>query len=339
MEIVGIDIGFGFTKATNGREFRIFKSVYGDATDLQFREQIFNHPSAEEHLHVELDGAAYFVGELAERQSVERFYTLDQKQFVNTFTKILALTALSRMVERQNPVKLVAGLPISHYRRYKDDLTKILAGQHKLSALDRGGKPKETVIRIAEVKVVPQPFGSMLNLMLNDTGEIADTRFMKEKIGIIDVGFRTTDYTVADKTRYSERGSNTADTGISRAFTAIATKLQERSGVNVEVYRLYKAVETGSIKIRGKDYDLKKIAEQALSQLGATVATDANRLWSDDWDIDSVIVTGGGGNVLLPYIRPHLHGEVLPVDTGMDARLNNVRGYFKYGKHLWARPR
>ena len=36
-------------------------------------------------------------------------------------------------------------------------------------------------------------------------------------IGIIDIGFRTCDCTIADKTRYSERGSQTTESGIAKA--------------------------------------------------------------------------------------------------------------------------
>jgi plasmid segregation protein ParM len=34
MEVLGIDIGFGFTKATNGKETMIFKSIFGDAAEI-----------------------------------------------------------------------------------------------------------------------------------------------------------------------------------------------------------------------------------------------------------------------------------------------------------------
>ena len=34
-QILGIDIGFGFTNATNGRDTIIFKSLSGDANDIQ----------------------------------------------------------------------------------------------------------------------------------------------------------------------------------------------------------------------------------------------------------------------------------------------------------------
>ncbi len=337
MEVIGLDIGFGYTKATNGQRFIVFKSVYGEASELQFREQLLSDPDEEEYLHLEIDDHNYFVGELAERQSVERYFTLDQSQFVAEFTKVLALTPLSQMVERQEPVKLVAGLPISHYRRHRSELINILKGQHPLVIINKNGEREDSVVRVSDVKVVPQPFGTVMNLMLSDLGEVRDRRFLGEKIGVIDVGFRTTDYTIADRTRYSERGSKTTDTGISRAYATIAAKLQESSGINVELYRLYNAVDRGSIKIHGKRYDLKLVKEHAFSQLASQIATDANRLWANDWDIDRVMITGGGGAVLAPFMSSHLKGEIMPVEPGTDTRLNNVRGYWKYGKRLWTR--
>ena len=34
MKVIGIDIGFGFTKATNGRDAVIFKSIFGEASEF-----------------------------------------------------------------------------------------------------------------------------------------------------------------------------------------------------------------------------------------------------------------------------------------------------------------
>ena len=175
----------------------------------------------------------------------------------------------------------------------------------------------------------------MFNLMLNDIGKPASQRFVTEKIGIIDVGFRTADYTVSDKTRYSERGSQSSDAGISLAFSAIANALMEKSGVSVELYRLYDAVGKGSIKIKGKRYDITKLVQQAFSGLASRIATEVNRLWADDWDIDAVVLTGGGGAVLAPYLQSLIEGELIPVPADQDARLNNVTGYYKYGMHVW----
>ncbi len=337
MAVVGIDIGFGFTKAFNGRDALAFKSIFGEATDIQYREQLLGSPRPEEHLHVEIGGTGYFVGELAERQSNTRSFTLDQDQFISTFARIMALTALSRLAERGEPVRVVTGLPISYYRRHRDAIAKLLTGKHELVSVDHTGARSETSITVSHVRAIPQPFGTLFNHMLNDLAEVSDKRFVQEKIGIIDVGFRTCDCSIADRTRYSERGSHTSESGIAKAYASIATRLKELTGVNVEIYRLYDAVARGSIKVRGQSIDLKPLVDEALSRLATSIASEVDRLWADDWDIDLMVITGGGGAVLAPYLKPLLHGEVRALDAGADQRLANVRGYWKYGMNVWGR--
>lgn len=337
MEIIGIDIGFGFTKATNGKETLVFKSVLGEATDIQFREPVLAGSEPDEHLQIDIDGKSWFVGELAERQSNVRFFTLDQSQFIGRFAKTLALAAAARLVGSFLPVNLVTGLPIGYYRSHREELATLLQGEHKVVLTDAAGTRQEKTISINKVRVIPQPFGSMFNLMLNEFGEVSDRRLVQEKIGIIDVGFRTSDYTIADRMRYSERGSRTTDSGIARAFNVIATKLREKSNVNVELYRLYNAVEKGSIKIRGKEYELQELTEQVFAQLASAVANEVDRLWVDDWDIDSMLITGGGGAVLAKHLQSLLKGEITVIDPAQDARLFNVLGYRKFGRHLWNR--
>lgn len=335
MSVIAIDIGFGFTKATNGQKNLIYKSVYGDATELQFREQFLDKKEQDQYLHIELDSKSYFVGELAEMQSMDRRFTLDPQQFVSNFTKVLALPAMARLAGPKASVSLVVGLPISHYRRHKDELSTLLTGQHRFNIIEATGEKTEANIRVREVKVIPQPFGTVLDLMLSQKGEITDRKYAQEKIGVIDVGFRTTDFTIADQGRYSERGSRSIDYGISKAFSGIAARLQEIAGINVELYRLFEATERGWIKIHGKRYDINPVREHAYTELASTIASQVNQLWANDWDIDQVVVSGGGGATLLPYMQKQLKGKVVPIDPAQDTRFNNVKGYYKYGARLW----
>ena len=78
-------------------------------------------------------------------------------------------------------------------------------------------------------------------------------------------------------------------------------------------------------------------ADPELPQRALTIATEAERLWAHDWDMDAIVLTGGGGAVLAPHLRRLLQGEVLAVESDKDPRLNNVHGYAKYARHLWAR--
>ncbi len=335
MKVLGVDIGFGYTKATDGRLNQVFKSIVGEANEVQFGESLLpGQPQFPRH--IQIADKSYFIGEMAETHSRGRGFTLDQTQFLAQYAKLLALTALAPFTESGDPIRLVTGLPVAYFRKHKDPLATLLQNRHTITVVKPGtGEREEKVIYIEKARVIPQPFGSMFNLMLNDIGKPASQRFVSEKIGIIDIGFRTADYTISDKTRYSERGSASTDSGISLAYTAIANQLQEKSGVSVELYRLYDGVSKGSIKIKGRRYDLTGIVQAAFQQLAQRVAQEVNRLWADDWDLDAIVISGGGGATLAPYLQGLLEGEVLPMPADQDARLNNVQGYWKYGMHIW----
>ena len=106
MEIVGIDVGFGFTKAYNGKNSVIFKSLIGDATDIQFQTALGDN-SATANLHITLNDKTYFLGSYAESQSNIPEYTLDQEKLIENFIRILAVTAAGICMEGTGPIKVV----------------------------------------------------------------------------------------------------------------------------------------------------------------------------------------------------------------------------------------
>ena len=334
MRILATDIGFGYTKASDGRQTQVFKSLVGEANPSQFSDVLLPVAAAAPR-HFVIGGEEIYVGELAESQSRARGFTLDPAQFIAKYARTLGLAALAPYAEHGDPVRLVTGLPISFFRKYKDALTTALQNRHVITVVQANGEREEKTIYIEKVRVIPQPFGSLFNLMLNDQGKAVQQRFVTEKIGVIDVGFRTTDFTIADKTRYSERGSVSTDSGISVAYNVIANLLHEKSGTQIELYRLYEAATRGTIKIKGQRFDLTGLVKEAFSQLAIRIAAEANRLWTDDWDIDCIVLTGGGGAALAPFLQPLVQGEVLPMPPEADARFNNVIGYWKYGANIW----
>jgi plasmid segregation protein ParM len=338
MQILGIDLGFGFTKATNGDRSMVVKSVIGEATDQQFGGPMPDARLGDDHLHLEIEDRGIFAGDLAERQSSLRSFTLDQDRFITDSAKVLALAVAAELAEPGTPIHLVTGLPISTFHQKADELERLLRGKHSFTSVAPDGTRSRTVLDIREVKVIPQPFGSMYDMVLDDAGNVGDRATLQQKIGIVDVGFQTSDLTVSDRGVFLERASQSTETGIGRAFATIAGKIREKSGVTVELYRLYEAMDQGHIKIRGDSFDLSRLIEHVLTQLATDIASDANRLWADEWDMDSIVITGGGGAVLAPYLAPLLSGRVLPVQTSRDNRLNNVRGFRRFGLQTWATP-
>ncbi len=335
MQILGIDLGFGFTKATDGRRSLVVKSVIGEAVEDSLGGPMSDARPGSDHLHLELDDQSVFAGDLAERKSSLRSFTLDQDRFIAESAKVLALAVASDLAVPEQPIGVVTGLPISTFRDKAGELTRELRGRHVLTTIGADGARTRQVLDITEVKVIPQPFGSVYDMVLNDAGGVGDRQTLQQKVGVVDVGFQTSDLTVSDRGTFLERASQSTDTGIGRAFATIAGKIREKSGVSVELYRLYDAMDEGRIKIRGESFDLSKLIEHVMTQLASDIAADANRLWADEWDMDAIVITGGGGGVLAPYLTPLLDGRVLPVDGARDARLNNVRGFHKLGVQTW----
>ncbi len=334
MEVLGIDIGFGFSKASNGKEDIMLKSIFGDAVNIQFHSNFENNSSIDK-LHVSIDDKSYFVGDYAEQQSNVRHFTLDQEKLINDFIKILTLSIAGRFSEAEKPLGIVSGLPAGFFKENNKQVAKLLTGQHRITFHKSDQTKTQKNIYIKKIRMMPQPLGSFFNLLMDDNGKIVNKDLAKQKVGIVDIGFRTTDVIIFDNLEYIDRGSTTMDTGIAKTFNTIAAKLQEKSGIRIELYRLYNAVETGIIKMKGQEYNISKIKDQVFSQSAEIIANDIERLWSNDWDIDTIILTGGGGMALSQYLKPLISGNVIPMEPGIDSRLNNVRGYLKYGKYIW----
>ena len=338
MEIIGIDVGFGFTKAFNGHKSVIFKSLIGDVADIQFRSSM-GDAAATANLHITLDNKTYFLGSYAERQSNIAEYTLDQHKMVEEFIKILAVAAAGICTSGHESINVVTGLPVTYLKRDSRRLKQIIQGEHEITYHYQDLPDENKRITIDKVHVIPQPIGSIFNLIFDDHGRICDRPLAASKLGIVDIGYKTTDFSIFDHLQYIERGSSTMDTGISKCFSGIAAKLRQESGINVELYKIFKFIDAGIIKIRGKEYNIVNLKKRVYTHAASAIASDLSRLWENDWDIDSIIISGGGSIPLAEFLIPDIQGNVIPIPKSIDARFNNVQGYYKFGQYKWGKEK
>jgi plasmid segregation protein ParM len=333
MLMMGVDVGFGFTKATDGESSILFKSLIGEPQPRSMDENFFSGQGIS-GFHMTFDSKSYFVGDLAESESRVRQFTLDQSQMIAQQFRILALAAMAGVAPSRVPLNVVTGLPVGYYMQYKERLAQDLAGEHLLTLHD-GAQSKEVILNVHKIRTIPQPYGSLVDFLFREDGTLLRADMAREKIGVVDIGFKTTDFTVCKGLRHSERGSRTTDTGIAKAFQFISEALREMSGVTVEIYRLYDAVREGSLKIRGAEYDLSKVKDEVFGRLATAVAGDMERIWADDWDLDLILIAGGGGEALFEYLKPLVQGEIALLKTQEDPRMGNVSGYVKYGRYYF----
>ena len=291
--------------------------------------------SSSSNLHITLEDKSYFLGSYAELQSTIREFTLDQDKLIEDFVKILAIAAAGICTDTASPISVVSGLPVGYLKRDTKKFKKMIKGSHEITFHNRNGQDVTKKITIDKIHIIPQPIGSIFNLIFDDQGKIKNKILAKQKLGVVDIGFRTSDFSIFDHLQYIERGSTTMDTGISKCFSVIANKLRQESSINIELYRMFQFIESGMIKIRGKEYNISNLKKRVYAHAASAIASDLNRLWENDWDIDTIILSGGGSVELSEYLSPIIDGNVIPLGKDVDARFNNVQGYCKFGRYKW----
>lgn len=329
---IGVDLGYGFVKITDGKKDKLFPSVVGQARTLRYITDESPEQNQINNLHVLVDDREYFVGDLANRQSDVVLFSLNESRMDERISKVLLATALALLAEgRSTNYNIVTGLPVGFFTETKQALNQLFKGRQNV-ALKRNQQPdQEYTVMVNEVKILPEPFGSLFDLILDYTGNIVDENLAASKVGIIDVGFRTTDYIVVDNLENIDRLSGSSNTALSTAYVLISELLKEEFKISKPIYQLDQVIRSGEIRISGKTYNLDEIKKHAFSVVAEKLITEINSLWINKWELDMVFITGGGGVALAEYLMPHFENSLL----AKEAQFANVYGFRKLAQRLF----
>lgn len=334
MRIVAADIGFGYTKITDGERCQILKSLIGEANPAPFEGNLSRMDSGYPR-GISIEGEDFFVGELAEEHSLNRVFSLDPDRFIAQIAKPLALCGLVPFCPSGEPVRVVTGLPVKLYKKYRTELESLLSGRHRVEVLTGEHDRREHIIDIERVRVIPQPFGSLFYQMLDNDGERRNETLLDGKYGIIDIGFKTADFAISNHSRYAERGSTSNDFGIGWAYKAMADEIEHMTGLGIELYQMSDAVRRRNLKIRGKVLDISPMVHDAYTNLAKHIADEANSLWARDWDMEAIFLTGGPASALAPFLTETLQNDLKVLEGPDDLRMANAFGYHRFGRYVW----
>ncbi len=163
MNIVGLDIGTNYTKATkDGRNVTVFPSivVYGDEKDWSLKEETKKVYIGEEALAI-----------VQSLENVEVLRPLHEGRLIHSSYLELARYALNKLNVKENFI-ISTGLPVKSSKREREQIVKTL--ESNLST---------------KVLIFPEPVGTLAYMGLN-TGVC------------IDIGFGTTDVVVLSHMEY-----------------------------------------------------------------------------------------------------------------------------------------
>lgn len=268
-QIIGADIGRGYTKGYtvyNGEASEYcFKSIVSLGREIDFDD--YKDP-----IYLEVEGEEYFAGILAEVEGYSP--TSNNMESKITLTAEKLLYALLDKLAVANSVKLVLGVPNKSYN--KRTLTEVIEAY----------KGKTVKIMNNITKCYKKVFIEDISIFRESDAalfwELRDRTTTNKPIGMVTVGFRTTEFTYFDKgMKFNDKKSKSLELGNKTALEYVQRELNDKYNLSKELFEIDS--NTGDYdKLKGKGYRI----------LSEKVAQEVDSYWVNTEEMD--IYFGGG---------------------------------------------
>lgn len=315
-DVIGVDIGYGYSKIVTARRRIIFPSHVGPEKaftfDLSNREDLPGET-------VEVNGEVYFVGKKAEL--CDTTFSLRTREWVedNIYAALLA-SSLTRAMESASHdagIFVISGLPVA----YMKDKAKA-EEQVRLTANSLG-------IQLCGVQIIPQPLGGFFDYVLDETGEPSITQ-KTHLLGVLDVGHHTTDYVLVKDLRDNlERASGSITGGVHNIIDGVRRDIVQSScRDNISCAEAEECVRrTRTITIKGEEKEVSALVSSRIRNTAQNIVGEIKSRWSQEGEVDLVLLSGGGSILLKEHLKDISHSTKLLEG----AQFANARGYFKHG--------
>lgn len=288
--LLAIDVGNGYTKAVSeDGQMTVFPSIISYIGD----RNIDFGSSDNFIMQIEMQGRkeTVAVGEAARRESRAVLMSFTPDRYTDEMGKILLLSG-AYLVGGEGDVTAGIGVPLSFYSSMKNEIREKISGLSGCVQLEN--KPRR-YINFKEVYVFPQGFGAIFSL----DGRLPDSGLL----GIIDIGYFTTDYTLFECTHRDinplRTYSGSIQMGISTAVKMVADSFTQRTGRPLSMSEAQNIWEEERITFRGQLVDMRAEKRQAREKVARIIKDAVMSAWSDKADFASKIFLIGGGTMEL----------------------------------------
>lgn len=310
IKVVSVDVGFGFVKATNWKRKQVsFPSVF------QKSVAEMNGFGSNKNYKIKINDENYYIGEKAIEEEATREMS-SQDSFDQERYFVLLATAISQLANNDDEIELRIGLPIRDFFGSSEkvqELGKFL--KNKKIKTELNGVTKK--IKIDSVKILPQGYGAFV--YLSSVNQIQKN----EKIGIIDVGYRTVDYILLKEGNViSSKTGSLEESGMHYIYSDIADQFEQKN------HKKMKAEDVEEYITKDKKISNINI-EKTLTNQAKNIASQINSKWSNVTMLDQIFVVGGGSKQLAKEIKDNLaqhNDQIREVDSKRTQYINAL-GY------------
>lgn len=328
--LVAADVGYGWTKVLGHRPGEpVRRAIYPSAVAPRRGDGelsgVLGGAAPRHRVDVLADDGSevrYLVGDAALAAGAARTWSgaADRPDY-----GVLILSGCA-LVGADGAVDLAVGMPVSAWaadREGRRRLRERLLGLAARVSVD-GGPYRRVVVLSAQV--YPQAVAAYLSVLGGPDGH----RLAGRPVGVLDIGHRTSDFTILTPGQTGqpipdEERTGSMDIGVSIAYDLVRAALAREAGGAVPPDDvLTAAVGRGEIAVHGKVVDVRSIWAEAAREVAGRIAAHVRRAWGDRLPyLAAIAVVGGGGAALGPYLG--LPGQVVVAD----GQWANVEGYLR----------
>lgn len=324
-----LDDGYGDNKLYNGKQEFLIPS-HATSWRQKMKSEIKDNDSTDilAYIGVEVEGVRYLVGKGALEQDASVHWAGGENKHVDQIFPVLLKTCLAVLADGiNNPVvePLVMGLPVKADE--KEDrhelLQKLVVGTHEVSVNLTGKWSPTRRIYVKELVTKKQPFLSFCDVILDKRGQIKEETVAGQFNVIIDIGSRTLNIYTVDALDPITDLSDTTTQGIYTAYEMVADFIEEEFKFRIPTGKMPNFIRKKTIK----GMDLTPVIDRAYSTLANEIVRVIHTMFVDSWAyVDRIIITGGGSELLRPYLE-----NSFPVTPKFLNRYATARGGWKYG--------
>lgn len=322
MQAIAIDVGYSHVKAVTPDRRVIIPSVVAPYRELTLSDMTENVGYVVEIRQVNGSEAKHFVGDLALREGKGATFTLDRYKHRHPNHSVLILTA-TRILKAAPGAVLVVGLPVAYYRSQREELTQNLMSLHAEVKADGGSFSR---VSFGKVVVYPQGAGALLTAPdLPSDGLVL----------LVDVGYKTTDFVVAEiaggMARPVSSLCGSIETGVHTVHEAISAEYQTRTGTPLAAVDVHRLINNkGKIFFYGNEIDLSDELKKIKDAVAVNITDQVMARLGDRAAFIRRAYLAGGGAEALPALK-----NIFPVTQIIpDPQWANAKGFLSVVKQL-----
>jgi plasmid segregation protein ParM len=325
-EINVIDLGNGDFKVTNGSGVNSFPAVVGQFSS-QPSHKLQNVSQKIDFMSFIKDDKEYAIGNNAIKNCRNRSHDLTEDKYTSDNTNILINSALTLMANQNFSVaNVVIALPV-HKMNIAGDIINKFEGKQFGGKIGYFGEYSgvQKVINVDKAIAIEQPWGTLFKNVLNERGEINKEK-AKKGTAVFDIGFKTNDGIVFRNLDTIGRLTIHSKNGMHVAYEEIRNKVsQSFGGIEIQLFEVTEIVKCGRVN----GVAIPNIINDALYNLAYNIILEVKSKWADAWEIEEIIFTGGGAEVLKPYLVQAFPNAIFDNATA------NAEGLLYYARRIW----